>query len=221
MTPALLIAGGLIWPHRWPGLIGPAIALLDLRLGLPAAVVAVAFAMRRGRPDRGAEVAFLSSVAAQLRGGSSIRRAIIQVGIRSPLPGEGAIRLASAGRPIGEVVARLRPALPTSGAAFGMALTAGSLSGGRLAAALDAIVQLVFDEAELERELAAATAASRASAWLISSVPVVGVGVMVASGRLRSLAELGEPGWVMVGLGAGLLLAGAAAMAALVRQARP
>ncbi len=220
MTVALLISWGIIWPRRWPTLIGPAVAVVDVRLVAMAAIVAVSLALRRGRPVAGDEVAFLSGLAAQLRAGNSIRLAIVEVGSASSLGLEGAVRLASAGRSIDDVVTRLRPRLPISGTAVGMALSAGSLSGGRLATALDAIVQLVFDEAELKREVGAASAAARASAWLIFSIPLVGMGVMVASGRLATLAGLGTAGWIMVALGSGLLLAGATAMAGLARSVR-
>jgi len=221
LTIALLISWVIVWPRRWPTLIGPTVAIADVRLMSLAAVVAVGVALRHGRPSSADEVSFLSGLAAHMRAGGSIRQAIVEVGSTSPLGLDGAVRLASAGRSIEDVVARLQPSLPISGTAVGMALTAGSLSGGRLAAALDAIVQLVFDEADLKREVDAATAASRSSAWLISSIPMVGMGVVVASGRLATLAELGSAGWIMVGLGSGLLMAGAAAMALLARSVRP
>jgi Flp pilus assembly protein TadB len=215
---SLVIVSALVWPSRWRDLVGVACVLLDPRLGV--LVLALALSARRGSGpvDGDDEIGFLAGVAAQLRSGSSLRHAIIDVGTATRLPVGAAVRLAAAGRPMIEVVEHLRPALALSAGPATMALAAGSLSGGRLAGALDAIVQLAFDEAEQRREVRAATSAAAASAWLIGALPAVTLVAVALGGRLRVLAALGAAGWTMVAAGIGLSLIGAATMISMARS---
>lgn len=219
---AVTIAAMLIRPERW-GEGGLVLAcLLDGRLGLVLVAVAAVVAVRDRVPAGDAEPLFLAGVAAQLRAGASVRTAIVDAARQAEgLTLERATRLAAAGAPMAEVGEALDSALPMSGASVAMALRAGTASGGRLAAGLDALVETVFDKATLRHEVQAATASARASAWLIGGLPVVGAIGLVVSGRLGALAGLGPVGWGMALFGGGLVLAGAAAVVSMVRAAEP
>jgi tight adherence protein B len=219
---AVVLAAALIRPERWveAGLL--LACLIDPRLGLLLVTVVGAVAMRERAPAADVEPLFLAGVAAQLRAGASVRAAIAEAaGQAEDLALDRATRLAAVGAPMEEVGEALTGALPASGESAAMALRAGTASGGRLAAGLDALVETVFDEATLRHEVRAATASARASAWLIGGLPVVGAIGLVVSGRLGALAGLGPVGWGMALFGGGLVMAGAAAIVSMVRGAEP
>lgn len=215
--PALAICATALWPDRWRELTGVLAVLVDTRLGLVLLCGAVLLGRLGQAAQRPDELAYLSGVAAQLRSGTSLRHAIVAMGETGGPAGLAAARLAAAGTPMGDVATALRPALPVSARQAEMALTAAALSGGRLADAVDAVAQFVFDEAELAREVAGAISAAKASAVLIAALPAAGVLVLGAGGRLETLADLGTLGAVMIAIGSGLLIGGAVVMGAMVR----
>ena len=122
-------------------------------------------------------------------------------------------RLASAGRPMGAVADELRVGLPESGALAAAAIRIGADSGGRMAAVFSTLAGIQSDVIDLGRDVGAATANVRASVVVVvvvvvGGLPVLGLVMATATGRLSEIVAHGSSGVMLVAVGVALLLAG-------------
>jgi Flp pilus assembly protein TadB len=150
---------------------------------------------------RSVDVQFCRSVADELRAGASLRNALAvaahEIGDHALA---GACRV---GRPFGEVADLVAQRLPGVGPVAAGAIRIAGESGGTVADSFEAIALLASDEQELRDERKAATAQVRASALVISVLPVVLLTGLMASGRLDLI---GSGGSLVFGLMVGGLL---------------
>jgi Flp pilus assembly protein TadB len=160
---------------------------------------------------------FCQAVAAELRGGVSLRLALMHASVE--LDAHTLNRACATGRPFHELAGHVEVLLPAVGRAAGAAVRLAGESGGLVADAFDAIAVIATDEEHLRNERRGATIQARASATIIAALPVLLFGVLVATGRLGLLAGGGPiSAWFMVG-GLGLLGAGLLVIAGMVRRA--
>lgn len=207
----LLLAVGLVWePRRWAEAAGLGAAVIaPWWIVLPVLAGLAARRLMR-RPRLQEEAAFLQAVAAELRAGRSLRHALVRGWERAPDLDLGRMtRMAEAGRPMEEVAAAAARGLPGTGRLAEAAVRIGAESGGGVAPVFTTLAGIVADRMELGRETASATAAARASMFILAVIPLGGLAVAGLTGRWGALLEMGGPGLVMVGLGTMLLLGGA------------
>jgi Flp pilus assembly protein TadB len=181
-------------------------------------VAVLALGLLGGEPANrwSVDVRFCRSVADELRAGASLRNALA---VASHEIGHddlaGACRV---GRPFGEVADMVAQRLPGVGPVAAGAIRIAGESGGMVAGSFEAIALLASDEQELRNERKAATAQVRASALVISAVPVVLLAGLVASGRLDLI---GSGGSLVAGLMVGglvLIVAGLLSIWLTVRR---
>jgi len=221
MLIAVLLAITLVRARHWTVAAVLAVAHLAPAAFLVAAGAWAAYHARRRRRARrrlpGAEADFLRAVAGEIEAGASIRQALIAAaaGARE-LDLAGAVHLADAGRPPGEVVMALRAALPVNGRVAGAAYQLVSDTGGRAAAVFATLAVRAADAGDIERERRALTAQARLSAWLVGGLPAGVTVAMALAGRGPSLQGAGA---VISILGVGLIVLGGAGVALMVREA--
>lgn len=171
--------------------------------------------VRRGRHHGPrAEAAFLEGIAGELRSGASLRGAIADAAQRTDLDLAFPVRLATAGRPMPQIAAALRPSLPVNGPVAAPALILASRSGTSVAPLFDALAVRAAEAAEEERERQTLTAQARLSAWLIGGVPAAIAGAIYLAG---DVAVSSGPGMMIAIVGFGLQGVGAVAVWAMVR----
>jgi tight adherence protein B len=204
--PALAALGLAVWQPVWA-------------LGAVAVWAALTFRPSRFRGDE-LEAAFLQAVAGELRAGSSLRHALSAAANRtSGLSLDRAVRLAAAGQPLGDVAKELGSALPRLGVLAASAVRTAAVTGGRVAEVFDGLALLAAEEVGLVRELRAATAQARLSAWIVGGIPVAYLLYAGVTGRLAVLGAAGPIGIVLLTVGPGLLVGGIAVMWAMLRRA--
>lgn len=192
-----------------------------LLAGLAAAVagpaVAGAIVKRRRRryvlAVRAGAAACARAIAAALAAGRSVRGAIADAAADAPGPAGNELRLAAQALAVGEatepVLERLRAR--TGGGPWDTLVAALMLqrdAGGDLAALLRGLAASLEASARAERDAHAATAQSRATAWIVGGLPLAAA----------TLAELGSPGFI-AGLLSTPISALLAGMAALLQAA--
>jgi tight adherence protein B len=166
------------------------------------------------------EAAWLRSLAAELRGGASLRAALATVA--DGVPGmERAVRLAASGAPLTEVADLVAVALPTSGRAAAAAIRIVAKTGGRASAVFSELAAQADAAAELAASRRAATAQARMSASVVGALPLILAGGLVVSGRAASLLQRGEVGIVVLVSGLTLQLIGLLAVAGMLRRSAP
>ncbi len=214
------------WPW-WPGAVALA-AVLGWAVRGPgaaaalAAVVAVApvalLVARRGQAERDLERALpevLEDVARILRSGASLPEAIAGAGDRaaSVVAGDLATVASAVRQGIGLVPAleawaqhRASPAVRLAAAALGLAAEAG----GSQARAVDGIAQTLRARTALVGEVRALSSQARLSALVIGVAPVAFTGLtLTADPATASFLLDSSLGWLCLGGGLGLDLAGA------------
>ena len=206
----------------------PAIVVTIVAVAMvqPSAFIvgAVAWAGYRRFQDREGpvwrqEAIFLEGVAAEVRGGSSLRIAIADSAARSHLELERAARLAGLGRPMPAVGVALGEALQVNGPLAGPALTMAADSGAEVGPLFDSLSHRAAAAADEAREQKTATAQARLSAWLVAGVPALAAVAMATVGGHDLF--LSGPGIVLAGVGLGLLATGAATVWLMLRNAQP
>ncbi len=204
----LVMLGVAAWTAPW---------LFAVGLGL---LVVRALLVRRKRssgPED--EAAFHTAVAAELRSGASLRAAIGSAAPDAPaLPLRTAVRYATTGVDASRVATELEGALPVTGVATGAAVRLSASSGGRAAAAFDALADRALFEKDMAREQRALTAQARLSALVVGGGPLALALLLLGTGRARTLFEHGTVGLLALGVGLGLELAGIATVAVLLRR---
>ena len=216
----LVAIGVALRPRRWwqPLALGAAV-VLPWWAGLAGISTGIWLALRQGRPDPYQEVAYLQAVSAELRAGRSLRQALVDAGTRAPdLDLARMARLCRSGRPMVEVAGAASEALPGAGRLAAAAVRIGAESGGRVSAAFATLAGIQTDRIELQREVRAAGAAARASVAVLAVLPVGGLLAAAATGTLSDLMSMGSVGPALVGLGAVLLIGGAAVTLLLGRK---
>ncbi len=209
----LLLAVGLAWGAPVPLLGLAAATVFAPWVVLPAMVVAAAVLGRR-KPVR---TSVAVEIAAQLRSGHTLRRAVTIAAAGAGL--EGVRRLALAGMPMD----RVADELAGSGAETQMVAAAVRMadrSGGRSAAVFDALGLAALDAEALRRERVAAAAPALLAAGIVGGLPLIYVGFLVVSGRLAALVAAGGPVAVFTVSGLGLVTLGVAAVAVQARGVR-
>ncbi|UOE44350.1 type II secretion system F family protein [Agromyces larvae] len=137
---------------------------------------------------------------------------------------EAAGAAAAAGHPVGEAIARAAPDGPTRAAwsTLAAAWHVAESSGAPLAASLRDLAGALRDEAQARRDVRAALAGPRASARLVTALPLIAIGFGALLGFDTIGVLLGSPiGLVCLAVGGALLWAGARWNAALARRAAP
>jgi len=205
--------------------LGPALGLALLwrepLAAVPVVSVAVARVLLEKRSQlRDEQVAsWLRTTAAELRAGASLRSALVAGGAVHTGLGLGRVeRLAAAGRPIVEVGEAMRSIAGMEAAAAVLEVTA--VTGGSVAPVLEALAVEAGDEAGLVAERRTLTVAARWSIGLVAGFPLVVLAVQIARGEVARLLGAGGLATLLVILGMGLLLAGIATAALLLRRAR-
>lgn len=220
---ATLLAAALLFGVPWP--VAGAVALVMAQPIVGGSILALAamVATRQAKADGGpgAEAVYLAAVAAELRGGASLRLALGTAAGAAPHLALGAVaRSALAGASMGVVAAELRRRLPVTAPLVVPTVELAAESGGLAAAMFDRLALRAIDEANARRELRTASAQARLSAWVVGGLPVIALGFGAVTGRLDSLIAAGTIGLVIVVVGAGLLAMGLVVVAVLSRGAR-
>lgn len=188
-----------------------------------ALVWAVAAAVRRRRVTRvspSAEVAFCNALAAELRGGASLRSGLEDAARRAPEIHLGrAVRQLRAGVPIEHVAADIETSLPTNGVLAGAAVRLVARTGARAADTFDALAERAAFGAELARERRTLTAQARLSALVVGGGPLLFALFLLVSGRARTLWEHGAVGIGIGVAGLGLEVLGLVAVVLVLRRA--
>ncbi len=202
LLEAFGLSAALVAP-RWTGAAVAALVLVNLR--------------RDRAVER--ELPFHQAVASELRGGASLRHALAGAVASTGDPALVAIeRRLLAGHDIEGVAAAIRPHLRHTGRLAEAAIVFGARSGGRAAAAFTSMAEIAGGELEVRREVAAALAPAWLAVGLIGGAPLVGLLVLVASGRLSDTIS-SVPGRVSVAMGGVLIAAGAAAVWVMAQRA--
>ncbi|MEE8331890.1 MAG: hypothetical protein V3R84_08965 [Acidimicrobiia bacterium] len=197
------------------------LAALSLAIVKPGwfmvAVVLWTLYSRRAQAKGGprSEAAFLEGMAAELRGGASLRSAIVDAAERTDLELNPVVRMAEAGRPMEDIAVRVGEQLPINGSVAGPALRLASSAGSSVAGVFDALALRAVEAAEEERERKSSTAQARLSAWLVGGAPAaVACGMFLFGGSAVGSSPAAK---AVVLVGFGLQLAGAIVVWAMVR----
>lgn len=220
MTTTAFVVSALGWAAgRAPAEVGLlVVAFAAPHLALPAIPVLILRNVRNVRASHGSDVLTLVGVAAELRVGSTLRRALINVAAENPQLSRAAA-LARAGRPMSVVLDAAGSALGRFGGLTAAALGMAAATGGSVVTVVDQLVAQVMALDELERERRAAMAPILMQAVIVGGVPAVSLVAMAASGRLFDLATAGPFGAAMVSVGAGLVIAGTLLVTRLASRA--
>lgn len=163
----------------------------------------------------------LDRVVRHLRSGATLPLALRRVGDEDPVLSRLAQELA-AGRPLRDAVASWRseddqPNRKLTATALELASTAGGAS----AKVLDGVAASLRERVALEREVAALSSQSRASAVVLVVAPLVFAAVIAMFDHRIFDVLIGSPiGWVCVALGLGLDALGALWMAKMIGRHR-
>lgn len=217
----MILAAGLLAVGIATGVHPVVLAVFSLAVLKPGwfmvAVALWAWYSRRAKAKSGprSEAAFLEGMAAELRGGASLRSAIVDAAERTDIELDPVVRMAEAGRPMDDIAVRLGEQLPINGSVAGPALRLASSAGSSVADVFDALALRATEAAAEDRERKSSTAQARLSAWLVGGAPAaVAVGMFVFGGS----AVGSSPAARTVALvGFGLQLAGAVVVWAMVR----
>lgn len=216
MIEAVLLGGAVVAGAPW-ALVG----LLFIGMSSPwvGGVAVLALGLLGAKPSTrwSVDVRFCRSVADELRAGASLRNAL--AGAADEIGHDALAGACRIGRPFGELADLVAQWLPGVGPIAAGAIRIAGESGGMVANSFEAIAHLASDEQELQNERKAATAQVRASALVISVVPVMMLAGLMASGRLDLI---GSGGSLVVGLmfgGLALIVAGLLAIWLTVRRA--
>lgn len=108
---------------------------------------------------------------------------------------------------------------PVDDPRLGVLVAVGEEVGGELADAFEQVAAAARDDEELRAEVRALTAQSRASAWLLTALPVLSVvGLGMLDPHTVDFLLTDRRGWACVGASAAALAGGWAWMAALMRS---
>lgn len=163
----------------------------------------------------------LDRVVRQLRAGATLSLALRGVGAEDPVFARVAAEL-DQGRSLHKAVAQwgAEDDLPNR-KLTATALELASRSGGATARVLDGVAASLRDRVALEREVAALSSQSRASAAVLVVAPVVFAAAMAMIDHRVLDLLIGRPiGWACVGLGLGLDVLGAFWMSRLIGRHR-
>ncbi len=212
LAVGVLILSGAPWSF---------VGLLLLGLVQPVFGLALIYSLslrNRSGPDAGSRDArFCGLVAAELRSGVSLRKALEAAAVDAGFA--DLERLCKSGRSYSELATSTAERLPVVGPAAGAAVLLAGKVGGRVAGSFEALGRMAADEQEMHRERRNATAHVRASAILISSLPPLLLAMLVATGRTGVLAASGASGLGMMATGAVLIVAGLVLIWGIVRAA--
>ncbi len=216
---------GLLLVLRAPAWVPTVVVatVVSLPIGALAATGAVGHAWMRKRRVLPAvdEAAVCASIAAELHAGASLRDAVAAA-CRNHASEEilRAGRRATSGAPAGAVAASLSSALPRNGRHAALAFELADESGAAAAAVFDRLASRALRDAELRREVAAATAQARLSATVVGGAPVAVLVLLAVTGRIGVFTDSGGAGLVVGILGVGLVLSGLGVVWLLLRADR-
>ncbi len=190
-------------------------AALAVAAPVPAALVAGAvwFRSRFEEARSGSEGQVLLGLAGALRAGLSLRSAIVEAG--GEQVGEGAVRLALAGRPMEEVAAAIVPASIELVAAVGLA----GRAGGSIAEALEALAAEEIADAQARREVSAAAGPMVLQAVIVGGLPAGAIVLRLWRGSLWRELTGGDFRALVSAAGIAAVAAGIAWIVVLVRRA--
>lgn len=221
MLTGLVVAAVLVGYLR--AIEGLAIALIHAHplLALPAVAIAV-FRSRRaagGTSHPELVAAFLRSLTAELRGGRSLRMALVDSARLDPRLGlDRVVRVAAAGRPMEQVADEMATCPGMTGIATG--LRVGAMTGGSAVSVFESLAVDATDEVALARERRELTVQARLSIAVVAGFPIAVLGYQIVSGQALKLVRDGSIGVALLVIGVGLLGLGLATVAILMRRAR-
>ena len=221
MLTGLVVAAVLVGYLR--AIEGLAIALIHAHplLALPAVAIAV-FRSRRaagGTSHPELVAAFLRSLTAELRGGRSLRMALVDSARLDPRLGlDRVVRVAAAGRPMEQVADEMATCPGMTGIATG--LRVGAMTGGSAVSVFESLAVDATDEVALARERRELTVQARLSIAVVAGFPIAVLGYQIVSGQALELVRDGSIGVALLVIGVGLLGVGLATVAILMRRAR-
>lgn len=174
------------------------------------------------RPGAIDEAAFCASVAAELRAGASLRKAVATVAAdESSVHTAAAARSALVGAPAAEVASRLERALPVYGRRAGLAFALAADTGAGAAAVFDRLAAGAARDEDLRRERRTLTAQARLSAAVVGAAPVAVLVLLAAAGRIEPPGRAGTLETFIVAIGVALVAIGLAVVWLLVRGEDP
>jgi tight adherence protein B len=212
------------WVRRAGARLGAFVALGTVWLGIPGAALGfaagaawplVGLRLRRQRRGERMDAALpdaLESVAAAMRAGLGLARAFRAADVTPPA--DAAVRALVArldvGAPVEEALEAFAEATGVpAGALVATALRIGYRAGGDLPRVLEALAASLRERDEVAREMRAATAQARLSAWVVAGMPVAFLFLMGATSREQTRLLLRTPiGWGLLGVGLSLEAAG-------------
>jgi Flp pilus assembly protein TadB len=203
---------------RHPGEVGALVAVHLAPIPVGCAVIVFALRSRSGLTStRSGAALTLVRLSAELAAGVTPREAMISIG--EDVAGlEGMVRLARAGRPLGELAAAIEEGLDSYGRVTAAALRMAAVSGGQLAPVIDRLAAEVLSLDDLRRERRAAVAPAMLQAAILAIGPFGVVAWMLVSGRLLQMFAAGPVHATLVLAGMVLVIAGVAAVVWIARR---
>jgi Flp pilus assembly protein TadB len=201
------IAAAVIWYEPW--------------MAVPVVGLAVIRSRKQANRFSHAELvaSLVRSVAAELRGGKSLRVALVDSARVDPRLGlDRVIRVAAAGKPMEEVADEVA-ACPGMGA-IATAVRVSAMTGASAVPVFDSLGAEAADEAALARERRELTVQARLSIAVVAGFPIAVLGYQVVSGQAMQLVRRGPIGVGLLIVGASLLGLGLGIVALLMRRAR-
>lgn len=216
MMAALTVAAGALLGVRWPTLV-----LVGLSVWEPWAaavlVLLLAVGARQRESGAGSEVRFVEAVIAELRAGSSLRRAL-RVACGDLPEATAILRRLDVGDPLPGAIRGIAQRLPRVGELVEAAVAADGGGGRMLPLFEELLIQATADEAA-GAEMKAAVAPVRASMTVLVGGPVAYLAWSAATGRLGRL--LAMPGGIYLTVGGGVIFGlGVVTMLWMARAAR-
>ncbi len=187
--------------------------------GVAAGILVSRLRVGHGDDDAGA---LCAAISAELRAGAAANQALLTATRNSPLAPRARVA-AQIGEPVAPALAADAAATRSTALAGAAACWAAAVDNGAgLADGLDRVAALAWAERRLAADLAAETAAPRATARILGLLPLFGLLLGEILGARPTAWLLGEPaGWLCLGAGAALIGVGHWWSGRIVRGALP
>lgn len=193
------------------------ILVLALTLFAPVVMVpGITYAVILGRrPASERAPLFCDVVASELRGGATLRHALLRAADSTSIE----LELSASGASLGEIARAVASRLPRLGAELEATVEAVARTGGAAADLFDELAAYAISQDEIVHEVMVATAPARATAWFFLIAPAGFLVYQLVQGTVIQL--FAEPAQRVPGVaGALLFVAGLVWMMTLIRRAR-
>lgn len=204
---SLALLGGV----RWWQLLLLALAVFAPAVLVPPIIYTV---LLDRRPPSDRAPLFCDVVASELRGGATLRFALLRAADSTSID----LDRSASGASVGEIARAVASRLPRLGAELEATVEAVGRSGGAAADLFDELAAYAISHDEIVREVRVATAPARATAWFFLIAPAGFVAYQLFQGTMTQLFV--EPEQMIPGVaGALLFVVGITWMMTLVRRA--